>query len=147
MSERLIAGQMHALRLLAEGKPLETILHALCLSLEAVMPDAACSMLLLDPEHSTLHHAAAPSLPATYSSAIDGMRIGPDVGSCGTAAYRKQTVIVEDIETDPLWENWRHVARPNGLRACWSIPITARERTRPGRLCRLLSRAPRPDCR
>jgi len=122
-----MAGQARVLRLLAAGRPLADILAALCHELEAVLPGSACSILLLDHEHRTLHPIATPSLPAAYSAAIDGLTIGPNVGSCGTAAYLGRTVIVEDIETDPLWADWRHVAREHRLRACWSIPIIARE--------------------
>jgi signal transduction histidine kinase len=82
------------------------------------------SILLLDDDKVSLRHGAAPRLPAEYRKAIDGSQIGPKAGSCGTAAYRKQEVVVEDIATDPLWEDYRDVALPHGLRACWSTPIT-----------------------
>jgi two-component system, cell cycle sensor histidine kinase and response regulator CckA len=85
------------------------------------------SVLLLDPEGKRLRHAAAPSLPAAYMGAIDGMPIGPSVGSCGSAAYRKEMVIVTDIETDPLWAPYKYLAEPYGLRACWSAPIVSRQ--------------------
>jgi diguanylate cyclase (GGDEF)-like protein len=65
----------------------------------------------------------APSLPAHFSAAIDGAAIGPRVGSCGTAMYERRLVVVEDIETDPLWADFRHLALPLGLRACWSVPF------------------------
>src|SRR4029450_5085211 len=70
-----------------------------------------------------LRHGAAPSLPDAYVRAIDGLEVGPSAGCCGTAAHRKQLVIVEDIAADPLWDAYRHLALPHGLRACWSWPI------------------------
>ena len=79
------------------------------------------SILLLDGRH--LHHGAAPSLPKAYCDAIDGAEIGPCAGSCGTAAFRGRPVFVSDIESDPLWADFKAVALPHGLRACWSTPI------------------------
>src|SRR5207244_9423275 len=81
------------------------------------------SILLLDPNANRLRHGAAPSLPIAYTEAIDGIAIGPSVGSCGTAAYRAEPVIVSDIATDPLWADYRDLALAHGLRACWSTPI------------------------
>src|SRR5256884_6466445 len=81
------------------------------------------SILLVDPSANRLRHGAAPSLPGPYNEAIDGVAIGPFAGSCGTAAYRAEPVIVSDINTDPLWADYRDVALAHGLRACWSTPI------------------------
>lgn len=124
---RMLSGQNRVLRLLAEGQALEVVLDALCRTLEEVMPGAACSVLLLDAAGQRLHHAAAPSLPPTYTAAINGIQIGPSVGSCGTAAYLKRTVVVEDVNVDPLWADYRALAQQHGLRACWSAPIHDRE--------------------
>jgi diguanylate cyclase (GGDEF)-like protein len=74
-----------------------------------------------------LHPLAGPQLPAHYSTALDGLAIGPCVGSCGTAAYLGRPVTVVDIESDPLWADFRALALPIGLRACWSSPIKARD--------------------
>src|SRR6202035_5422453 len=79
------------------------------------------SILLVD--GNRLRHGGAPSLPKAYTNAIDGVVIGPSVGSCGTAAYRGEQVIVEDIATDPLWADYREAALPHSLRACWSAPV------------------------
>ena len=79
------------------------------------------SILLL--EGSTLRHGAAPNLPPAYCSAIDGSEIGPREGSCGTAAFFGRPVYVTDIDTDPLWADYRELALAHGLRACWSTPI------------------------
>ena len=74
-----------------------------------------------------LRHGAAPSLPDSYAKAIDGVRIGPKAGSCGTAAYRREAVIVDDIMTDPLWEDYKDLAVELGLRSCWSTPILSHQ--------------------
>ena len=86
------------------------------------------SILLLDPDGKHLRQGAAPSLPSAYSAAIDGAEIGACAGSCGTAAYLGAAVFVSDIATDPLWADYKQLALPHGLRACWSIPILTRGR-------------------
>ena len=86
------------------------------------------SILLLDGDDKHLRQGAAPSLPKAYCAAIDGAEIGPCAGSCGTAAYLAAAVFVSDIATDPLWADYKEVALPHGLRACWSIPILTRGR-------------------
>ncbi|HEX5063734.1 MAG TPA: GAF domain-containing sensor histidine kinase [Kofleriaceae bacterium] len=80
-------------------------------------------MLLLDESGTRLHVAAAPGLPATYNKMLEGASIGPRAGSCGTAAYYGQPVHVEDILTDPLWVDYRDLAKLSGMRGCWSTPI------------------------
>ncbi len=107
--------------------PLPKILEVLCTHIERQHPDLLCSVLLLDADGVTLRHGAAPSLPKEYTDTINGTQIGPSVGSCGTAAYRKQPVIVSDIATDTLWASFRHLALSYGLRACWSTPIASQE--------------------
>ncbi|HET7612659.1 MAG TPA: GAF domain-containing sensor histidine kinase, partial [Gemmatimonadaceae bacterium] len=97
--------------------------------IERVAPGMRGSVLLLDADGVTLHHGAAPSLPTPYCRAIDGAQIGPSAGSCGTAAFRKQRVVVRDITTDPLWQDYRRIAEPFGLAACWSTPILDNEGT------------------
>lgn len=119
----LALGQSKVLERIALGAPLAESLTALLEFLERDSPDMICSVLLLDRDGIHLRHGAAPRLPAEYSAIIDGLSIGPVAGSCGTAAYRGEPVVVADIETDPLWEPYRHLARPYGLRACWSTPI------------------------
>ncbi|MEO6603577.1 MAG: EAL domain-containing protein [Polyangiaceae bacterium] len=111
------------LELIATGSPLRESLDALVLFLEQDSPEMLCSILILDEGEEYLRHGSAPSLPEAYSRAVDGAAIGPCAGSCGTAAYRGEQVVVADIETDPLWTNYRHLVRPHGLRACWSTPI------------------------
>jgi two-component system cell cycle sensor histidine kinase PleC len=100
-----------------------TALESLIRLIEHELPMMRGSVLILDDEGDTLRHCAAPSLPEEYTRLIDGQPIGPMSGSCGTAAYRGEQVIVSDIATDPLWERFRDIALPHGLRACWSTPI------------------------
>jgi diguanylate cyclase (GGDEF)-like protein/PAS domain S-box-containing protein len=121
--EALRIGQNRILELIATSSPLETVLDALTRLIESQFDGLLCSILLLDQDGKHLRHGAAPSLPKEYVEAIDGEQIGPCAGSCGTAMYRRKPVIVSDIQQDPLWANWRHLAAPHGLRACWSDPI------------------------
>jgi PAS domain S-box-containing protein len=107
--------------------PLPAILNTLCASIEQHYVGLLCSVLLLEPDGVTLRHGAAPTLPKEYCQAIDGAKIGPKVGSCGTAAYLRQPVIVSDIATDPLWADYRQLALRHDLHACWSMPIAAQD--------------------
>jgi signal transduction histidine kinase len=121
--EMLLAGEKRLLEMIARGEPRTIILDALCRLVEDLATGALSSILLLDPKVGCLRHGAAPSLPAAYIEAIDGVLIGPSAGSCGTAAYRGEPVIVSDIATDPLWADFRDLALGHRLRACWSTPI------------------------
>lgn len=123
-STALLEGQRAALRAATDGAPLVEVLEMLVHTLEqnAARPVLA-SILLLSRDGTHLREGAAPSLPAEYNAAIDGIRTGPDVGSCGTAAFTGKPVIVADIQTDPLWKEFRGLAAKHGLRACWSIPF------------------------
>ena len=116
-------GQSKILQRLAANAPLAEILERLVLLIEAQSPGMLCSILLLSEDGDHVRHGAAPSLPKGYVEAIDGAAIGPKVGSCGTAIYRGEPVVVTDIAVDPLWEDFRELALSNGLRACWSTPI------------------------
>jgi PAS domain S-box-containing protein len=122
-NEALIHGQKRVLEMIATGQPLGETLTALVSFIEHQSPGMLCSILLLDSSGRCLFHGAAPSLPPAFTAAIDGQAIGPDLGSCGTAAFHRKTVVVEDIATDPLWDKFRSLALPHGLRACWSTPI------------------------
>ena len=120
-AEALLSGEKRVLELVAKGNPLAEILDSLCRLVEGQASDALASILLVQGDR--LKHGGAPSLPKAYTDAIDGVLIGPSVGSCGTAAYRGQQVVVEDIATDSLWTNFRDAALPHGLHACWSTPV------------------------
>jgi GAF domain-containing protein len=102
----------------------EAALSELLLAVEhSVESELLASVLLLSSDGRRLLHGAAPSLPEAYCDAIDGIAIGPNVGSCGTVAYLGHAIFVTDIETDPLWQDYRELALAHGLRACWSTPI------------------------
>jgi len=120
-AESLLAGEKRILEMVAKGEQLQRILESLCRLVEEQASGVLASILLLDGDR--LRHGGAPSLPKAYTDAIDGTQIGPSTGSCGTAAYRREQVIVEDIATDPLWTDYRAAALPHSLRACWSTPI------------------------
>ncbi|MEJ1960164.1 MAG: PAS domain S-box protein [Gammaproteobacteria bacterium] len=122
-AEALAEGQKQVLELIARGAPLNDTLTTLARVIEAQYDEMYCSILLLDAEGKRLQHGAAPRLPEAYIQAIDGAPIGAGVGSCGTAAFMRRPVYVEDIMVDPLWKDYKHIALPFGLRACWSTPI------------------------
>ena len=115
------------LEMVARGVSLSHVLDGLCRLVEEQAPGVLASILLL--EGNRLRHGGAPSLPKAYTDAIDGAAIGPTAGSCGTAAYRAQQVIVSDIASDPLWADYRELALPHGLRACWSTPVFSSDGT------------------
>jgi signal transduction histidine kinase/FixJ family two-component response regulator len=125
-AEALLAGEKRILEMIAKGDSLPAIFDALCQLVEAQLPDVISSVLLL--EGDRLRHGGAPSLSKSYNAAIDGLVIGPSAGSCGTAAYRREPVIVSDIATDPLWAKYRDLALSHSLRACWSTPILSSEK-------------------
>ena len=127
-AEMLLTGEKRLLEMLARGDSLALILDAFCRLFEELSGGSLSSVLLLDPRTNRLRHGSAPSLPTSYTEAIDGAVIGPSVGSCGTAAYRAEPVIVSDIDTDPLWADYRDLALAHGLRACWSTPILSSDR-------------------
>ncbi len=108
--------------LLQPSQGLSAVLDAMLRMIEAELPEVLCSILLLDSE-GRLHHASAPSLPDDYCKAIDGAAIGPQAGSCGTAAFTGERVVVSDIAHDPLWEGYRELAANYNLAACWSQPV------------------------
>jgi PAS domain S-box-containing protein len=122
-AEVLLAGEKRLLEMIARSDSRALFLDAICRLVEELASGSLSSILLLDPSANCLRHGAAPSLPRQYTEAIDGAVIGPSTGSCGTAAYRREPVIVSDIATDPLWANYRDLALAHGLRACWSTPL------------------------
>ena len=122
-ADALLAGQNRVLEMIAQGEPLSRTLTALLRFLESQSPNMLCSVLLLDDDGVHVRTGAAPSLPEAFNRAIDGQPIGPRAGSCGTAAHRREPVVVEDTAVDPLWEAYRPLALAHGLRAAWSTPI------------------------
>jgi PAS domain S-box-containing protein len=119
----LLAWEKSALELIGSTASLSEVLDGLLLGFERQMPGARCSILLLDDDGVHLRHGAAPSMPTSYHRQIDGMSVGSQAGSCGSAVYHNRQVIVADIASDPLWAGYRQLALDHGLRACWSIPI------------------------
>ncbi|MBV8478162.1 MAG: PAS domain-containing protein [Acidobacteria bacterium] len=126
LSEALSVLDKTVLEMIMSHEPLSRVLESLCLKIEDCFQGLVCSILILDSDAITLRHGAGPSLPQAYVAAIDGVPVGPRAGSCGTAAYRAQPVVVTDIATDPLWAEYRQLALAHGLRACWSMPISSR---------------------
>src|SRR5467141_1913581 len=124
-AEALLAAENQILEMVATGRPLAVILDGLCRLVDKLCDKSLASILLIDPNGRCLRRGAGPSFPEAFMAAVDGVEIGPCVGSCGTAAYRKEQVIVSDIATDSLWANYRELALAHGLRSGWSTPILA----------------------
>lgn len=124
ITHSLLELQSEILKLIALGEDLVLVADTLCRRAEILAGDVVCSILSVDRD-GLLHPLAGPSLPDHYSDALDGYPTGPKAGSCGTAAFRREEVVVTDIATDPLWDVPRALALPLGLRACWSSPILA----------------------
>lgn len=141
----LLDSQNRVLELIARGAPLRETLDVLLSSIQAHCPGMLGSVLLLDPDGVHVRHGAAPDLPDTFTSGVDGEPIGPQAGSCGTAAFRRQPVIVEDIATDLLWDHYRDLALRHGLRACWSTPIFNAEQQVLGTFAMYFRMPGRPD--
>lgn len=121
--QALQAGQNRLTEMIARRAPLPEVLNSLITLLEAYATDITASILLLDEDKVHVRHGAAPSLPVELVAAFDGQRIGPQAGSCGTAMFRKEAVFVEDIATDPLWQEYRGAVLPHGFKACRSTPV------------------------
>ena len=148
-AEAQLLDQAEILDQLAAGADLPAVLECLVRQLEhhSTATGMRCTILLLDEHGRTLHNGASPSLPKAYVDAIDGVAIGPSAGSCGTAAFRRERVVVEDIQTDPLWAPWRALAAEHDLRACWSEPILGHRGEVLGTLAMYYAepRRPRPE--
>ncbi len=121
IKSKIHALQSEILEAIAIGRPFKSVADLLCGRVETMAPAATCSILRV--EDGRIKPISAPSLPAHYSQALDGLEIGPCVGSCGTAAHRGEPVLVTDIATDPLWAPYKELPLPLGLKACWSSPI------------------------
>ncbi|WKA29413.1 EAL domain-containing protein [Bradyrhizobium roseum] len=111
---------------LADELPLTEIAAQLCRRVEVIAPDVVCSLLHIDAD-GRIHPLGGPSLPEAYSRALDGVAIGPDVGSCGSAAYYGEPVLASDIDNDPRWQPFKAMPLAAGLKACWSTPIKAND--------------------
>ncbi|MFL6733264.1 MAG: GAF domain-containing protein [Sphingomicrobium sp.] len=124
IDDELRLAHTKVLELAVNDHPLEETLSSLVRIVECHSKTGVIgSILLLEGDGKRLRHGAAPNLPRDYSAALDGAEIGPEVGSCGTAAFTGKPVFVADIAIDPLWANFRDLASRHGLAACWSTPI------------------------
>ncbi len=127
VADHLRDRQAEILEMIAMGAELEAVLERVVRLVELQLADVFCSVVLVNEEGTLLGRVVAPSLPEIYTRAIDGVPVGPTMGSCGTAAYRRASVVVSDIATDPLWHDIRDLALPHGLRSCWSTPILSKD--------------------
>jgi signal transduction histidine kinase len=116
-------GEAELLEMMARDAPLPQTLSALARLMETQVDGLTCTLVLPDLDGCRIAGAIGPGMPADYLEAHEGVEIGPAVGSCGTALYLRETVIVTDIATDPRWVPFRHLVAPHGFRACWSAPI------------------------
>lgn len=119
-----LANEKRVLERIASGAPLATVLEVLVRGVEAQSCDGMmCTVLIFDEAAQCLRHGAAPSMPAEYNRIVDGVHIGPCVGSCGSAAYKRDRVFATDIATDPHWADYAALAAAFGLGACCSTPV------------------------
>ena len=125
--ELLQQGQTRVLDLLYRNQSLQEVCTAIVETIEVVEAGVLCSILQLNSACGTLHKLAAPSLPDFYNDAIDGMKIGDGVGSCGEAAFHGRRVVVADILNHPNWARARRLVEKTSLRSCWSQPIFAND--------------------
>jgi diguanylate cyclase (GGDEF)-like protein/PAS domain S-box-containing protein len=128
-TKKLLSHQQDILSKIALGKPLNDVLNDICLAIEDIIDaeSARCSILSLQGDQ--LFHCAAPNLAPEYCKSINGIHIGPSAGSCGTAAYLNTRITVQDIETSPLWKDFKVLALGFDLKACWSPPIISTRST------------------
>lgn len=124
-AESLLAGEKHLLAMVAQGRPIEEVLQALCRIVERNAPGALCSILSIDPDGKRFRHGAGPSLPQAYNAVLDGLIIDRDYGPCGLAALTKAQAIAADVAHDRRWQAspWPSIVTGHGLKACWSTPI------------------------
>jgi formate hydrogenlyase transcriptional activator len=126
---------LEALKLILIGTPLNDVLASITRLIEAQNEKMLCSIFLLEEDGLHLRYAAAHNLPEAYRAATEKAAIGPDVGSCGRAAYHRQPVFVSDIASDPKWTDYRDAALKSGIRAAWSSPIMSNDGKVLGTFC------------
>lgn len=120
----VLAVENECLEMIAQNVSTSAVLDSITNGIDTIIPGTRSSILLLDADGKHLKHGSAPRLPAEYNEAVNGLAIGASAGSCGTAAYLNKQIIVTDIANDPLWADYKAIALKNGLKACWSTPIT-----------------------
>ena len=121
--EAMLSGKNRILKMMAKGASFQDVLDEIVFFVESFTDGARCSILIADEEGKRLMHGSSPNLPSAYNTAVDGIPIGQDVGSCGSAAYFKKSVVVTDIGSNPLWKDYRSLALSFDLKACWSSPV------------------------
>ncbi len=126
-AEALRQGQTRLLEMIAKNEPLGATMGQLMRLIESQGDGVLCSLMLLEDDQLHVRSCAGPSLPPSYLALLDGLTIGPCAGSCGTAMYRRQPVVVDDIMSSPLWAPYLDLVKPYGLRACWSTPIMLKD--------------------
>jgi PAS domain S-box-containing protein len=122
-NEGLQSMERSVLAAISQDRPLNEVLDVLVSGLDSLSPEITASVMLVDQKTGQLRTGPAPRLPKEYLEAVDGVFFGEGVGSCGTAVFRGESVFTEDIDEDPLWEDYRELTRAHGLRACWSVPV------------------------
>src|ERR1700732_4022887 len=120
-------GVLDALKMILIDAPLNDVLHSVALLIEAHTEGMLCTIYLLDEDGLRLRYAAGPKLPDAYRVATDGVHIGPEVGSCGAAAYLRKPVFVRTVMTPPHFAHFRDFLGQAGLRAVWSSPIISHD--------------------
>lgn len=118
--------QRQVLSALAADAPMADIMDILCRKVQVLVPDVLCSIMGITAD-DRLTVLAAPSLPADFSAAVEGGAVGPRAGCCGTAAFRGTSVLVEDIASNPLWEDHHDLPLPPGITGCWAVPVKLRD--------------------
>jgi len=126
---------LDALKMILVGASLNEVLTSVTRLIEAHSEGMLCSILLLEDDGLHLRYGVAPNVAESYRTATDGLCIGPNVGSCGTAAYLRQAIFVSDIASDPKWANFRDLALQSGLCAAWSSPIMSHDGKVLGTFC------------
>jgi PAS domain S-box-containing protein len=134
--ESLLAAEKRTLEMIANGASLSEVLNDLCAAIDAHAPAAASMVCLMDLDGKQLLPGAGPHVPAAFTTAITPWPIGPNRGSCGTAAFTKQRVIIPDISNDPRWpDEARDLALTHGFRAAWSEPLISKDGEVLGTFC------------
>ena len=147
--ESLVSAQQRTLELIASGASLADVLTDVCDGIDAQDPHVMATVLLMDPDGERLRPAAGRRVPSGWTRAITPLTIGPHMGSCGTAAFRKEPVITFEIASDPLWsgvpaEEYRDIALIHGLRASWSVPLLSKNQEVLGTFALYYTEARRP---
>jgi PAS domain S-box-containing protein len=148
-AEQLQEDENHILTLLSQDVELKDLLNAILRMGELRDPSTKGSVLLVDPAKGILVQAAGPNLPPDFKQLLaDGLPIGEGVGSCGTAAYRKERVIIPDIGKSPSFQDdVVTITRRNNILSCWSQPIISSQGELLGTIANYASRVGRPDAR